>query len=198
MPLDKSKWTVGHLLAQQAARCGAHPFLQFQDERPLSYAETDALANRVARGVVGLGVKPGDRVAVMLPNVAEILLAWFGLCRAATVSVFVNIAYKGIFLEHVLNNSEAEVMILHRDYVPVLAESLSAVPKLKRVYVVGAGPLPKLNRVTVSAWDELLAASAAPLDMPINYRDIASIMYTSGTTGPSKGVLMPHAHLYLF
>jgi crotonobetaine/carnitine-CoA ligase len=200
MPTDKSQWTVGHVLARQAARRGAAPFLQVQDQPPLSYAETDALANRLARGVIGLGVRPGDRVAVMLPNAAEILLAWFGLCRAGAVSVFVNTAYKGIFLEHVLNNAGAEVMMVHRDYVPLLAPSLAVLPRLKRVYVVGADPaaLPELPGVAVAAGEALLDASAAPVDVAVSYRDIGSIMYTSGTTGPSKGVLMPHAHLYLF
>jgi carnitine-CoA ligase len=198
-PTDKSGWTVGHVLARQAAERGGAPFLQFQNAPALTYAEVDALANRVGRGIVGLGVKPGASVAVMLPNGAEILLAWFGLCRAGAVSVFVNTAYKGIFLEHVLNNAGAEVMIVHRDLVPALAESLGAVPKLRRVFVVGAeGTLPSLPGIAVAAWDALLADSSAPLDVPVSYRDLGSIMYTSGTTGPSKGVLMPHAHLYLF
>ena len=198
MPADKSQWTAGHALARQAARRGAAPFIQAQDGPTLSYAEVDALANRVARGLLGLGVKPGERVAVMLPNGLEILLAWFGLCRAGAVSVFVNTAYKGIFLEHVLNNAGAGIALLHRDYAAALAESLPAAPRLKRVFIVGGGPLPRLPGVSVAPWEALLDASAAPAGVEVSYRDVASIMYTSGTTGPSKGVLMPHAHLHLF
>src|SRR5579863_2546752 len=198
MPHDKSQWTVGHLLAKQAARRGDAPFLQVQDEPPLSYREVDALTNRLARGLLALGVKQGASIAIMLPNGIEILVAWFGICRAAAVSVFVNTAYKGIFLEHVLNNAAAETMLLHRDFLPVLAESLAALPKLKRIFVVGPGPFPQWPGIEVKAWDALLARSADPVDLEVSYRDIGSIMYTSGTTGPSKGVLMPHAHLYLF
>lgn len=198
MPQDKSQWTVGHVLARQAAARGSAPFLQVQDDPPVSYAEADRMANRLARGVLDLGVQPGDRVGVMLPNGLEILYAWFGLSRAGAVSVFVNTAYKGIFLEHVLSNAQAEVAIVHRDHLPALTESLHALPKLKRVFVVGAGPLPSLPGVRVQPWQALPAASDAPLDLPVSTRDIGAIMYTSGTTGPSKGVLMPHAHLYVF
>jgi carnitine-CoA ligase len=198
MSVDKSAWTVSHVLARQAAERGNAPFLQVQDNPPVSYADTDRMANRVARGVATLGIQPGAKVGVMLPNGLEILYAWFGLSRVGAVSVFINTAYKGIFLEHVLNNAEAEVAIFHRDYLPVLAESLPALPKLKRIYVVGGGALPTLPGVVLAPWDSLLADSDTQVETQVTYRDIGAIMYTSGTTGPSKGVLMPHAHLYLF
>lgn len=198
MSRDKSQWTVGQALARQAAARGDAPFLQVEDRPPVTYAEADRLANRLARGVLALGVKPGDRVAVMLPNGLEILVTWFGLSRAGAVSVFINPAYKGIFLEHVLANAGAEVAIIHRDYAPAMAAALKAQPRLKRVFVVGEGPLPDLPGVAVQPWQALPESSAAPVDVPVTYRDTGAIMYTSGTTGPSKGVLMPQAHLYLF
>ena len=198
MAVDKSQWTVGQALARQAAARGDAPFLQLQDDPPVSYAEADRHANRLARGSLALGIKPGDRVALMLPNGLEILLAWFGLSRAGAVTVFVNPAYKGIFLEHVLGNAGAEVAIVHRDYVPAVAAALKAPARLKLLAVVGEGPLPEVPGVAVQPWQALFDPSAAPVDVPVTYRDIGAIMYTSGTTGPSKGVLLPHAHMHLF
>src|ERR1041385_3706491 len=57
---------------------------------------------------------------------------------------------------------------------------------------------PPLRRISIQSWDELVRQPADPLGVPVSYRDVGAMMYTSGTTGPSKGVLMPHPHLYLF
>jgi crotonobetaine/carnitine-CoA ligase len=187
-------------LAAQAKARGGKPFLQFQEGPPVTYAEVDAIAHRVSRGVAALGARPGDRVGVWLPNGLEILYAWFGVNRAGAVAVFVNTAYKGAFLEHVLNNAAPRWIVVAAEYLPRLAESEANLPALERAIVVGAIPAgaPTLKRIRVQPWEDLLRHGAEPLGVPVTYRDLAVIMYTSGTTGPSKGVLMPHAHLYLF
>lgn len=113
--MDKSDWTIDAALTRQAKARGARPFLQVGDGAPVSYAETDALGHRVSRGVAALGAGPGDRVAVWLPNGLEILYAWFGVNRAGATAVFVNTAYKGMFLEHVINNASARWVILACD-----------------------------------------------------------------------------------
>ncbi len=105
MVTDKSGWVVGKVLAAQAAARGDSPFLQFQDGAPVTFGETDAIANRVANGLAALGVGKGDTVGVMLRNSLEFCYAWFGLSRAGAVHVAINTAYKGIYLEHVLSKS---------------------------------------------------------------------------------------------
>jgi crotonobetaine/carnitine-CoA ligase len=198
--MDKSGWEVGATLARQAKARGSHPFLQFQDEPAVSYAEVDATAHRVSRGVAALGAGLGDRVGVWLPNGLEILYAWFGVSRAGAVSVFVNTAYKGAFLEHVLNNAAARWIVIAAEYLPRLAESEANLPHIERAIVVGSVPpgTPALRRIQAQPWADWLRHPADPLNVPVTYRDLGAMMYTSGTTGPSKGVLMPHAHLYLF
>jgi crotonobetaine/carnitine-CoA ligase len=198
--MDKSTWTVGAALAQQARRRGARPFLQFEDGPEVSYAEADAIASRVSRGMAALGIGPGEAVGVWLPNGLEILYAWFGLNRAGAVAVFVNPAYRGGFLEHVLNNSAVRRLIVAGEYLPRLAESEERLPLLEEAIVVGQAPAgtPPLRRVRARPWEELLRQPADAPGVPVHYRDLAAMMFTSGTTGPSKGVLMPHAHLYVF
>ncbi|HEX7928584.1 MAG TPA: AMP-binding protein [bacterium] len=198
--IDKTGWELGATLARQAKARGDYPFLQFQDDPAVTYAEVDAIAHRVSRGVAALGAGLGDRVGVWLPNGLEILYAWFGVSRAGAVSVFVNTAYKGGFLEHVLNNAAAKWVILAAEYLPRLAESEANLPLLEHAVVVGGIPkdAPKFKRITLQPWEDLIRHPAVPLHTPVTYRDLCAMMYTSGTTGPSKGVLMPHAHCYLF
>jgi len=198
---DKTDWVVGKVLAEQAARRGSQPFVRIGGGPEITYGEADERANRVANGLAAMGVERGAHVGVMLPNSLDYVYAWFGINRLGAVNVAINTAYKGVFLEHVLNNCGAEIIIIARDYLPWLHEIEAKVPALKTALVPGisAGDdgLPAFARVRLLPFDALLEAPADPPDVEVNYWEIGAIMYTSGTTGPSKGVLMPHAHLYM-
>lgn len=200
MGTDKSDWVVGKVLAGHAAARGEQPFLQFQDDPPLTFQDTDLLTNRLANGLLRHDVAPGERVGVMLPNSIDICIVWFALSRLGAVNVFVNTAYKGSFLTHVLSNAGTRLLCIHADYLPWLAEIEDQVPALEKAFVLGGTgeqAWPPLKRVELVAWDTLLLSPDTPIDREVHYSEIGAIMFTSGTTGPSKGVLMPHAHLYL-
>jgi crotonobetaine/carnitine-CoA ligase len=93
-------------------------------------------------------------------------------------------------------------MVIGREYVPLLLAIEANIPQLERLIVVDAATqesaLPQFTRLQLLPFASLLQQSSTPVHVPVSYRDIGAIMYTSGTTGPSKGVLMPHAHMYLF
>jgi crotonobetaine/carnitine-CoA ligase len=200
--VDKTGWVVGDVLAQQGAALADVPFVQCEDQPPLTFGAMDETANRVANALADLGVHHGDRVLVMLPNSLAFLHAWFGINRLGAVLVPINTAYKGAFLEHVINNAAARVMIIAPEFVPILQASEAHVPRLDTVVIVDAseGPVssPEFARLRALPFQTLLEYPATSRSVSVSYRDIGAIMYTSGTTGPSKGVLMPHAHLYLF
>lgn len=198
--VDKSGWVVGKALDQQVANRPDSPFLQFQDSPPLSFAQVDAQTNRLANGLLPHAISPGDSVGVMLPNSMEYCLIWFALSRLGAVHVAINTAYKGIFLAHVLNNSQARLLFIHADYLGWLAEIEDDVPILEKAFVLGLEESPhhKLKRVELVPFNEVNQGRENPVEREVTYRDTGAIMYTSGTTGPSKGVIMPHAHLYLF
>ncbi len=199
---DKSNWVVGKVLADQARSRGDMPFVQFEDGPMLSYAQAHALSNRVGNGFAGIGVGFGDNVAVMLNNRLEYLWTWFGLSRIGAVHVGINTALKGSFLTHVLGNTQSRIGVFEPDYLPWLANIEDDVPHMQTVYVPGdvydPDKLPAFKRIEVRNFDELMAGGADDIAVEISYRDIGMIMFTSGTTGPSKGALMPHGHLYLF
>jgi crotonobetaine/carnitine-CoA ligase len=179
---DKRNWVVGTVLARQAKARGDRPFLQFEDWPPQTYAAVDAMANRVAHGLAKLGVHHGDHVGVFLPNSLEHCYLWFGINRLGAVHVAINTGYRGRFLSHVLTNARCKVVICDPALRPRVDEILEELPEHPQVF---------------DSLAPLLHDSALPVDAEVSYRDVATIMYTSGTTGPSKGVLMPHAHNYL-
>ena len=204
--VDKSGWVLGAVLARQGAALRDRPFVQFQDDPPLTFGDMDTRANRVANGLAAMGVQRDERVLLMMRNSVEFLDAWFGINRLGAVMVPINTAYKGGFLEHVINNAavngRASVMFIDREFVPMLRASEDRVPHLESVVVRNPpgspGNPPSFSRIREISFDSLFDAPDAAPQVPVAYHDIGAIMYTSGTTGPSKGVLMPHAHLYLY
>ena len=204
--VDKTGWVLGAILAKQGAALRDRPFVQFQDNPPHTFGDMDARANRVANALAAMGVQCDERVLLMMPNSIAFLDAWFGINRLGAVMVPINTAYKGGFLEHVINNAavngRARVMIIGREFAAVLQASEDRLPHLETVVVKDAEgsetDLPTFSRLRAISFDTLLEAPAAPVNVSVAYHDIGAIMYTSGTTGPSKGVLMPHAHLYLY
>jgi crotonobetaine/carnitine-CoA ligase len=171
------------------------------DQPPLTYGEADRRVNRLAHGLLRLGVARGDRVLLMLPNSVEYLLVWLAVNRIGAVEVSVNNAYKGYFLEHLVNNSGGRLMVVARPFLETVAASEPRLRALETLVVddrQGEGPLPSFRRLRLLPLDALDGGREDPPGVPLSPRDLNAIMYTSGTTGPSKGVMMPNAHCHLF
>jgi carnitine-CoA ligase len=153
-------------------------FILTMDGERLTYGAAAADAARVAGYLAGLGVGPGHRVAAMMANGLDFVRLWLGVGRLGATLVPLNTALKGAFLEHPLRNCEARVVVVDDAYRATMEAACHDGQRLLAPAGIG---------------------DAAPWTCPVPAAsDIACIMYTSGTTGPSKGVLMPHAHCYLF
>lgn len=177
---------------------GATPdkvFAAFGGGEAWTYGETLRRVRGTALRLRELGVRQGDHVLVWMPVGRESLRVWFAINYLGAVYVPINTAYRGRILEHVVANSDAEIFVVHADLAPRLAEIAPA--RLRRGVVFGGDPV-------AVAGLELLAADAldgesdaeVPLERPVEPWDTQSILYTSGTTGPSKGVLSSYLHLY--
>ncbi|ALL79378.1 hypothetical protein AD006_29280 (plasmid) [Pseudonocardia sp. EC080610-09] len=188
--------TIGALLRVAAARNGDRTYLTF-DGVAYSYADVDGLADRYAAAFAADGVRHGDRVALMLDNSPEFLWACFGLGRIGAVVVTINTAAKGELLAYYLTQSGSSALVLGASFAGRIG-GLPAVPdSLERLVVVEPGgdtvaALASLKR-PVRSLDDLLAAGAGVPDVAVAASDPAYIMFTSGTTGPSKGVVSPHS-----
>ena len=190
---DLGGGTLAGILASRASWAPDHPALVFQ-ERTFGYRELDAHANAVGAGLMALGFQPGDVAAILMGNRPENLFAGFGGSRAGLVRVAVNTAYKGELLRHVLEHSEAKLLILEGAFADALKTLNALPPSLRTIVYVDHPPsdLPR-GQVEIVAWEDMLAAASAnPIFPVVGPGDIGGIGYTSGTTGRSKGVVSPH------
>jgi crotonobetaine/carnitine-CoA ligase len=201
---DKSDWTLGRVLEHQARVRPDRPFLQWTDSGPkLSFAEVNRKVNSVAHGLQQLGIRKDDRIVLFMPNCLELIFAWFGANKIGAVQAPINTAYKGSILEHQVNICGAETIIVANEFLPQLEESLGGMKRIKRVIVWSPegskpGALPNLAGRTVIAFNDLFSGNEENPGVEVYPQDLAAILFTSGTTGPSKGVLMPHAQFYFF
>lgn len=194
---------LGYQLERWARERPGQDAVIFHGGERWNWRLTLELTRRAAAGLRDLGVRKGDHVLSWQPNNREALLTWFGLNYLGAVYVPVNLAYKGQLLEHVVALSGARLMIVHADLVPRLGEI--ALGALTNVLVTHGEDV--LDRVSCHTGDALLART--PLTaMPDEVApwDTQYIIFTSGTTGPSKAVLSsyiqgysmgPEAHPYV-
>jgi crotonobetaine/carnitine-CoA ligase len=185
--------TLGSEL-ERAAKAAPDRLLVRFAERDVTPGELEARSRAVAGALQALGVGRGDRVAVMMDNVSEFLDAWFGIVRLGAIEVPVHNAYKGLLLGHVLSESGSSTLFCDAAFAGRLLEL--ELPELRRVIVRGeTEPLPG---TTVHRYEDVLAAAPEPQLPVVSGEDVSCILYTSGTTGPSKGVVLTHsANLHL-
>jgi carnitine-CoA ligase len=183
---------LGDVLRSRAETHRNTAFLKFRDGE-LTFAEVDAEADRYANGLAAEGVRRGDHVAVMLPNCPEFVPVIVALSRIGAVAVPVNTAYRGELLRHVLDSADVSTLLIDAEYADRLPAVLPTVPDPIRVIVRGPEPqLAALGEGTIRM-SRLLAHGADPVPGGARFSDLQAIMYTSGTTGRSKGAMVPHA-----
>lgn len=163
-----------------------------------TFAEAFERSRRLAGGLRGLGVRRQHPVALLLDNSMDAVHTWLGASLAGAVEVPVNTAYKGSFLSHVLNDSGVELAVLDDRYCERLAAVADELQTLRTVVVRGgSGEALPAGRFRVVPLPDL--ETSAPADPErVGPDDLIGYMYTSGTTGRSKGVLVPHAHAYTY
>lgn len=187
--------TLHGMLEWRARRTPEAPWVWFR-ERVISYGELDAEADRVAAGLAALGVGRGAKAAVMLANRPEFLAVWFGLSKLGVVEVPVNTAHRGYLLSYLLAQADCEVLIVEAafaDRLPELVAAPDALPRLRTVVVLDmAADALALPGRRVLAWEELVANDGRFERPVLGWSDPLGIQFTSGTTGPSKGAVLPH------
>ncbi|MBW1595589.1 AMP-binding protein [Streptomyces sp. JJ38] len=177
---DPPTATLTGLLSERARRSPDREFLRFGDES-WTFAEIDAWTSRLAHRLIEVdGVRAGDRVAIMLPNIVQWPVVWLSALKAGAVAVPVNSSYKQADLTFLLRDSGARVVFTDHERAPLLTEVASDERDLADLRIVdvaedGSGPFPT-TAPTVRATAETLA----------------NLQYTSGTTGFPKACMLTH------
>ncbi|MDO7843126.1 AMP-binding protein [Sphingomonas immobilis] len=192
--LTADESVLRNVLERHAAERPDQVFAIFDGGDRWTYAALASRVRRAASALYDLGVRQDDCVAVWLPNGPDILVAWFAINYLGAVYVPINVAYRGALLKHAIDLSSAEIAIMHGGLIERLADIDCAT--LRRVIALGdeAVAPPGLELLPATLLDEG-ADALVPLTRPVEPWDVQSIIFTSGTTGPSKGVLSTYMHL---
>ncbi len=166
--------------------------------RRLTYSEVECICNRLAHALAAEGIDRGDRVAVYLDNSVETVIAIFAALKIGAVFMVVNPTTKAAKLSYILNNSRARAIILPERKAESLATEWAGTPHLQTVLTTaarGAVSIPGKRCLALDALLERHAGDVAPPPKRAIDLDLASLAYTSGSTGAPKGVMLTHANM---
>ncbi len=186
--------TVIDALKRAVERFGDAPFLDFSGET-WTYREFDRASTGLAHGLKSQGVAPGDRVTTIIDNNVDAVLVWFAVNKLGAISVPVNTAYKGEFLRHQIADSGANVIVAESDYADRILAIEDGLPEATKLFHRGEPPTAKAKRLNLAPLDDIRTANEAPLDVDVKPGDLAVLIYTAGTTGPSKGCMISHNYM---
>jgi crotonobetaine/carnitine-CoA ligase len=166
------------------------PWLRFISGKTFTLAELHERVRRLGAGLQQRGVARGDRVAIMTSNTVEFVETWFAVHLVGGISVPLNTAFRGDVLAHMLCSAAPSVIVVERALLNRIMDAIE--PDFGgMIAVIGGDPTDSSRPWTEIDYSDL-AIDAAPRPVPLTERDPASIMFTSGTTGPSKGVVWTH------
>lgn len=173
------------ILGQLAQEHPDHELIEFTDDRAYTAGELHREAQRVAAGLQKAGIEPGDRVALLIGNRIEFLNWWLGAAMRGTVSVPLNTAMRGSVLEHMLGLSSPSIVVTETEFAADVHGALANLDIDPLVLEFGRDQQSE-------AFTRFFENIGEPTPVDVSPSTFASIMFTSGTTGPSKGVMWPH------
>jgi|HubBroStandDraft_4_1064222.scaffolds.fasta_scaffold20999_2 crotonobetaine/carnitine-CoA ligase len=190
-----SERTLGNVLRQQAFHRPETRFV-VADDVSWTFADVDQRADGLARGLVDLGVAPGDTVAIYSGNRADLVPLVFAINRLGAVWVPINTDERGSWLRRTLQDSRATVVVVDSAVVGRVAEVMHGLP-MAHLVLIGESDAPANleelpEGVTLHVLDALASSSTRLPDVDVTNGDTSAVLWTSGTTGRPKGVMQSH------
>ena len=201
---DQQSWTLAHVLRHHAQQRPDATFLVAPEESfEITYGDAFARAQQVHAGFLAADAVRGDRVVVMAANSSRFVFSWLGTGIGGLVEAPINTAYEGDFLRHQVELAQARFVVTDDTFADRFVAIRDQIPTVETFFVIdhgrGDAAVATLRAAGWKAepWDALLASGSVP-PVDLTPGEQASIFYTSGTTGPSKGVAMPHGQMFFF
>ncbi|HEX3727960.1 MAG TPA: long-chain fatty acid--CoA ligase [Pirellulales bacterium] len=185
------------VLAENAQRF-ADRIAVIHDERKLTYADLEELTNRLASALLALEVTRGQKVLLMLPNIPEFVIGYFGILKTGAVVVPTNVLYKAREIEFLLQDSEAVALISCTEFLADALEAFRNVETCRHLIVADfASAPPVIADASVHRFNDLVRDGSPQFEVvSTTPEDTAVIGYTSGTTGKPKGAELSHFNLF--
>lgn len=189
--------TMSKVLAKQVRERPDKAYIRTTAGLAMTYRETDLATNRIVNWLHAHGADADTHVAVMMDNSSDSLLVMIALAKAGIVTVPINVNARGPQLAHYLNLSDVSWIIAESAFTSQIAEVASDVPKLDTVILAnGQNQIPGIRQqLDLADWS---TAPDTPFDNASLHSDLAFILFTSGTTGLSKGVMFNQSRTFLW
>ena len=203
---EKSNWNILKLLKIRASEYGDKEFIRFDSGTSLSFKLLDEQSDKFAYKLLDIGLEEDENVFCFLKNSPEFLISLFAVMKVGAVFVPINTELRGQFLEHQFLNCEPKISVIDNTLLEVFKDIKPQKNKLKGTIVTKSFdkrllPLSLHSETAItfqSCFDLTSHASDISLLKDASIHKVCAIMYTSGTTGPSKGVLLTHGHFFSY
>ncbi|KGK85079.1 AMP-binding protein [Desulfosporosinus sp. HMP52] len=183
--------SIDRILSKTAQILPNKTVMHYENES-ITYGQLDKEVNNLAQGLMDLGLKPSDKVAVILGNCPNFVRIYFAILRAAGTVVPLNPLYKADEIHYVLNDAEVKLLIIDQELLPMIREVRAEKSDLDIIAIGGT------KEEGIASFEELLKKEAEPVDRNVEEKDLAVCIYTSGTSGRPKGALLSHgSHIFL-
>jgi len=203
---EKSNWNILMLLKIRASEYGDKEFIRFDNGTSLSFKLLDEQSDKFAYKLLDIGLKEDENVFCLLKNSPEFLISLFAVMKIGAIFVPINTELRGQFLEHQFLNSDPKIVIIDNMLLEIFKDIKPQKYKLKGTIVTKSFdkkllPTALHSEAVItfqSCFDYTSRASDISLLKTASIHKVCAIMYTSGTTGPSKGVLLTHGHFFSY
>jgi carnitine-CoA ligase len=186
-----SERVIHRALKAKVDKYGNRDFFTFGDQT-FGYGDLDEASNQAAAGLQALGVSKGQKVGIVMRNRPEFLFLWFGLSKLGAIEVPINVAHRGSILTYMIDKAECSHLVVESVFLDRVAPVLKDLPNVAQVIVLSdrGQSLPRLDKPVLD-YSSVTRNNGRYDEVEVSWSDPFIIMFTSGTTGPSKGSVLP-------